>query len=56
MKKEKYKVIIQWYGGDSEDVLLYEDKKKALDVQDEAERDSCVRRAYLFSPSGKLIN
>jgi len=55
MKNKKYKVIIQWCGSNAEDVLLYEDKKKAFDAYDSAERDCCVRCAYLFNPSGELI-
>lgn len=55
MKTENYKVIIQWYGSDAEDVLFYKDKKEAFDEYDFAYRDSCIRCAYLFSPNGELI-
>lgn len=55
MENEKYKVIIQYYASDTQDVLLYEDKRKAFDAYDDANFDSCVAWACLFNPSDKLI-
>jgi hypothetical protein len=55
MKTKQYKVIIQYYASDAQDVLLYENKAKAFEAYDRAEFDSCVAWAALFNPNGKLI-
>jgi hypothetical protein len=55
MKTKPYKVIIQYYASDAQDVMLFEDKRKAFDAYDGANFDSCVAWACLFNPSGKLI-
>jgi hypothetical protein len=55
MKTKQYKVIIQYYASDEQDVMLYEDKRKALDVYHQTEFDSCIAWASLFDPSGKVI-
>ena len=55
MKTKQYKVIIQYYGSDAEDVMLFEDKRKAFDTYIYANLDSCVACSYLFNPSGNLI-
>ena len=55
MKTKPYKVIIQYYASDAQDVMLFEDKRKAFDTYHESEFDSCVAWACLFNPSGKQI-
>jgi hypothetical protein len=55
MKTKQYKVIIQYYASDTQDVLLYENKAKAFEAYDRAEFDSCVAYAALFNPNGKQI-
>ena len=55
MKTKQYKVIIQYYGSDAEDVMLFDDKGKAFDAYYLADFDSCVACSYLFNPSGNLI-
>jgi hypothetical protein len=56
MKTKQYKVIIQYYASDAQDVLLYENKNKAFDTYDHAESDSCVAWAALFNSDGKGVN
>ena len=55
MNIKQYKVIIQYYASDTQDVLLYENKAKAFEAYDDAEFDSCVAWAALFNPRGKQI-
>tara|TARA_Y100000114_G_scaffold55703_1_gene50971 strand:+ start:986 stop:1177 length:192 start_codon:yes stop_codon:yes gene_type:complete len=56
MKTKQYKVIIQYYASDTQDVLLYENKAKAFEAYDCAEFDSCVAYAALFNSDGKGVN
>tara|TARA_A100000172_G_C3005630_1_gene97865 strand:+ start:369 stop:542 length:174 start_codon:yes stop_codon:yes gene_type:complete len=54
MKNERYKVIIQYYASEAQEVMLLE-KGIAFEVYHESEVDSRVAWAALFDPNGKQI-
>ena len=53
----KYKVVIQYYGSDTQDTLLFNDKKKAMDCfyLSQPDIDSCVAWSAIFDKQGNQL-
>jgi hypothetical protein len=53
----KYKVIIQYYASEARDVLLFDDRKKALNCfyLSQPEFDSCISCSAILDNQGNQI-